>query len=99
MGSKKLGPKFSEAPHPKAIYTSSSLSSYISECSSIYSSKGYISKELEFDIDIRSNEEKIEEMNINSNGNSGKSIKINSSCSKTSLIDRIKIIKKKITYN
>ncbi|CAB4479502.1 unnamed protein product [Rhizophagus irregularis] len=39
----------------------------------------------------RSNEQKIEEININSNGNSGKSIKISSSSSKTSLTDRIKI--------
>ncbi|CAB5364574.1 unnamed protein product [Rhizophagus irregularis] len=54
IGSKKLGPEFSEVPHPKAIYTSRSLSPYISECSSIssiYSSKDYISRELEFDID------------------------------------------------
>jgi serine/threonine protein kinase len=33
--SKKLGPKFNEKPHPKAIYTSRSLNSYISKCSSI----------------------------------------------------------------
>ncbi|CAB5185748.1 unnamed protein product [Rhizophagus irregularis] len=54
ISSKKLGPEFSEVPHPKAIYTSRSLSPYISECSSIssiYSSKDYISRELEFDID------------------------------------------------
>jgi serine/threonine protein kinase len=36
--SKKLGPKFNEKPHPKAIYTSRSLSSYISKYSSINSS-------------------------------------------------------------
>ncbi|POG70785.1 hypothetical protein GLOIN_2v1613371 [Rhizophagus irregularis DAOM 181602=DAOM 197198] len=35
--SKKLGSKFSEKPHPKAIYTSRSLNSYISKCSSIFS--------------------------------------------------------------
>ncbi|CAG8446722.1 1309_t:CDS:2 [Rhizophagus irregularis] len=43
ISSKKLGPEFSEVPHPKAIYTSRSLSPYISEY--------YISRELEFDID------------------------------------------------
>jgi serine/threonine protein kinase len=40
MNLKKLGPKFAKKPHPKAIYTSSSLSSFISKCSSINSSKG-----------------------------------------------------------
>jgi serine/threonine protein kinase len=39
--SKKLGPKFNEKPHPKAIYTSRSLNSYISKYSSInFSSNG-----------------------------------------------------------
>ena len=37
--SKKLGPKFSGKPHPKAIYTSRLISSYISECSSSECSK------------------------------------------------------------
>ncbi|PKC00140.1 kinase-like protein, partial [Rhizophagus irregularis] len=41
IDSKKLGSKFSEKPHPKAIYTSRSLNSYISKCSSInFSSNG-----------------------------------------------------------
>jgi serine/threonine protein kinase len=35
--SKKLGPKFNENAHPKAIYTSRSLNSYISKYSSINS--------------------------------------------------------------
>ncbi|PKY28423.1 kinase-like protein [Rhizophagus irregularis] len=101
IGSKKLGPEFSEVPHPKAIYTSRSLSPYISECSSIssiYSSKDLIHLYVFYIPTIktkfttsRSNEQKIEEININSNGNSGKSIKISSSSSKTSLTDRIKI--------
>ena len=38
IDSKKLGPKFSEKPHPKAIYTSRLISSYIFECSSKCSS-------------------------------------------------------------
>jgi serine/threonine protein kinase len=39
--SKKLGPKFNEKSHPKAIYTSRSLNSYISKYSSInFSSNG-----------------------------------------------------------
>jgi len=38
IDSKKLGPKFSGKPHPKAIYTSRLISSYISECSSKCSS-------------------------------------------------------------
>jgi hypothetical protein len=33
--SKKIGPKFNENAHPKAIYTSRSLNSYISKYSSI----------------------------------------------------------------
>ncbi|GET58771.1 kinase-like domain-containing protein [Rhizophagus irregularis DAOM 181602=DAOM 197198] len=37
IDSKKLGLKFSEKTHPKAIYTSRSLNSYISKCSSIFS--------------------------------------------------------------
>ncbi|CAB4414839.1 unnamed protein product [Rhizophagus irregularis] len=50
---KKLGPNFSLKSHPKAIYTSRSLNSYISRCSSInFSSNDYTSKELELDIDI-----------------------------------------------
>ncbi|GET64752.1 kinase-like domain-containing protein [Rhizophagus irregularis DAOM 181602=DAOM 197198] len=72
IDSKKLGPKFSEKPHPKAVYTN------------------YISKELEFDIDIESNKSNvlgtkrnIEELNINSYENNGKYIKINSHLSKT----------------
>jgi serine/threonine protein kinase len=36
----KLGPEFSEKPHPNAIFTSRLLSSFISKCSSINSSKG-----------------------------------------------------------
>jgi hypothetical protein len=36
--SKKLGPKFNENIHPKAIYTNRSLNSYISKYSSINSS-------------------------------------------------------------
>jgi serine/threonine protein kinase len=41
IDSKKLGPEFSKKPHPKAIYTSRSLNSYISKCSSInFSSNG-----------------------------------------------------------
>ena len=41
INSKKLGPKFSGKPHPKAFYTSRLLSSFISKCSSVnFSSKG-----------------------------------------------------------
>ena len=36
--SEKLGPKFTNKPHPKAIYTSRLLSYFISKCSSIDSS-------------------------------------------------------------
>ncbi|EXX77119.1 Bck1p [Rhizophagus irregularis DAOM 197198w] len=89
IDSKKLGPKFSEKSHPKAIYTSRLLSSYISKCSSIFSncssinfsSNGYISNELEFDIDIKSKldslgtKRNIEELNINSFENNGKRLK------------------------
>ncbi|GBC02509.1 hypothetical protein RclHR1_04660002 [Rhizophagus clarus] len=124
---KKLGPEFSEKPHPSAVYTSRLLNPFISKCSSTYSSNGYVSKkpkfgidsgesefdmdskelefdiasrelkfgvdskELEFDIDIRSNaygtKRKIEEININSHGNNGKSFKISSSYLKTSHTD------------
>ncbi|CAB4446060.1 unnamed protein product [Rhizophagus irregularis] len=94
MSLKKLGPEFSGKPHPGAIYTSRSLNSFISKCSSISnSSKEYISTELEFDIDFsnKSNtlgtKRKIEEIYINSHGNNGKSIKISSSYSRTSLTD------------
>ncbi|PKY30014.1 kinase-like protein, partial [Rhizophagus irregularis] len=54
---KQLGPKFSEKSHPKAIYTSRTLSSLISKASTINSSmitfnvkQEYITKEYEFDI-------------------------------------------------
>ncbi|PKY58140.1 hypothetical protein RhiirA4_479799 [Rhizophagus irregularis] len=95
--SKKLGSKFNEKPHSKAIYTSRSLNSYISKCSSIlskyssittnFSSNDYTSKDLEFDIDIKSSElnvigtkRNIEELNINSYENSNeKRIKTSSS--------------------
>ncbi|CAB4385818.1 unnamed protein product [Rhizophagus irregularis] len=93
MNLKKLGPEFSGKPHPSAIYTSRPLSSFISKCSSnSNSSKNYISRELEFDLDFsRTNtlgtKRKIEEININSHENSGKSIKINSSYSRTFLTD------------
>ncbi|CAB5358338.1 unnamed protein product [Rhizophagus irregularis] len=89
IDSKKLGPEFSEKPHPKAIYTSRSLNSYISKCSSIFSkcssinftSNNYISEELKLDIDIESGlnslgiKRNIEELNINSCENNGKRIK------------------------
>ncbi|PKY19255.1 kinase-like protein [Rhizophagus irregularis] len=90
IDSKKLGPKFSEKSHPKAIYTSRLLSSYISKCSSMFSkcssinfsSNDYNSNELEFDIDIKSSrldslgtKRNIEELNINSCENNGKRIK------------------------
>ncbi|CAG8764835.1 13659_t:CDS:2, partial [Rhizophagus irregularis] len=82
IDSKKLGPEFSEKPHSKAIYTSRSLKSYISKCSSIFSkcssinftsNDDYISEELKLDIDIESSglnslgiKRNIEELNINS---------------------------------
>ncbi|CAB4402315.1 unnamed protein product [Rhizophagus irregularis] len=54
---KKLGPEFSEKPHPKAIYTSRALSSLISKSSIDFSSinsfsikQEYITKEYELDI-------------------------------------------------
>ncbi|CAB4446206.1 unnamed protein product [Rhizophagus irregularis] len=90
--SKKLGPKFAKKPHPKSIYISRSLSSYISKCSSInFSSNDYISNEIEFDIDIESNgsnviktkRNTIEELSINSCENNGKRIKVNTSYSRT----------------
>ncbi|GBB87617.1 hypothetical protein RclHR1_14090009 [Rhizophagus clarus] len=70
----KLGPEFAKKPHPKAIYTSRPLSSFISKCSSINS---YISQDLEFDINIRSGplnesatlrKRKIEKLNVKNNG-------------------------------
>ncbi|CAB4479557.1 unnamed protein product [Rhizophagus irregularis] len=71
---KKLGPEFNGKTHPSAIYTSRSLRPFISSCSSIFS------KELELDIDIKSSnilgtKRNIEELEINSYGNSGKHIK------------------------
>jgi serine/threonine protein kinase len=39
---KKLGPDFSEKPHPSAVYTSRPLRSFISRCSSIFSKGMYI---------------------------------------------------------
>ncbi|CAB4399562.1 unnamed protein product [Rhizophagus irregularis] len=82
-------PSMKEVP----IYTSRLLSFFISKCSSIYSSKDYISNELDFDIDIsRTNalgiKRKIEDINIEFHENSRKSIKISSSYSRTSLTDR-----------
>ncbi|CAB4411708.1 unnamed protein product [Rhizophagus irregularis] len=73
----KLGPEFNGKTHPSAIYTSRSLRSFISDCSSIFS------KELELDIDIKSSnilgtKRNIEELEINSYGYSGKHIKIES---------------------
>ncbi|GBC38285.2 kinase-like domain-containing protein [Rhizophagus irregularis DAOM 181602=DAOM 197198] len=80
INSRKLGPEFSEKPHPNAIFTSRPLSSFISKCSSINSSKDYTSLELELDIDIeRSNvlgtKRNIEKLNISSHENNGKRIK------------------------
>ncbi|CAB4414321.1 unnamed protein product [Rhizophagus irregularis] len=91
-----LSVRLREKPHPKAIYTSRSINSYISKCSSIlskyssittnFSSKDYTSKDLEFDIDIKSElsvigtKRNIEELNINSYENSNeKRIKTSSS--------------------
>ncbi|GBC28526.2 kinase-like domain-containing protein [Rhizophagus irregularis DAOM 181602=DAOM 197198] len=54
---KKLGPEFSEKPHPKAIYTSRALSDLISKAStigsmvSLHMKQEYITQEYEFDID------------------------------------------------
>ncbi|GBC39534.2 kinase-like domain-containing protein [Rhizophagus irregularis DAOM 181602=DAOM 197198] len=100
--SKKLGPKFAKKPHPKSIYISRSLNSYISKCSSInFSSNDYISNEIEFDIDIESNgsnviktKRNIKELSINSCENNGKRIKINSSYSRTSFTISQKTIMK-----
>ncbi|GES81675.1 kinase-like domain-containing protein [Rhizophagus clarus] len=60
LKSEKLGPEFAKKPHPKAIYTSRSLSPFISKCSSINSYSnisfdnkqgcGYVSLEQGFDI-------------------------------------------------
>ncbi|CAB5181223.1 hypothetical protein RhiirA5_435090 [Rhizophagus irregularis] len=55
---KKLGPEFSEKPHPNAIYTSRALSSLISKSStidfssinSVSAKQEYITKEYELDI-------------------------------------------------
>uniref|UniRef100_U9TUD0 Serine-threonine/tyrosine-protein kinase catalytic domain-containing protein n=1 Tax=Rhizophagus irregularis (strain DAOM 181602 / DAOM 197198 / MUCL 43194) TaxID=747089 RepID=U9TUD0_RHIID len=87
----KLGPEFSENPHPSAIYTSRSLKSFISKSSSKYSSKDYASIELELDIDIErpkvfGTKRNIEEANIISCENNGKHIKI-SPYSSTSFTD------------
>ncbi|RGB23676.1 kinase-like domain-containing protein [Rhizophagus diaphanus] len=70
----KLGPEFSEKFHPKAIFTSRLLTSYISKCSSINSSKDYTSIELKLDIDIGRSivlgtKRTIEESYIDSNEN------------------------------
>ncbi|CAG8547014.1 16175_t:CDS:2 [Rhizophagus irregularis] len=82
INSKKLGPKFSEKPHPKAIYTSRPISSYISKCSSIFSKCSSInsSNEVVLDIDIESSKSKLlgtkrkieELLNDNSYENNGK---------------------------
>ncbi|GBC38068.2 kinase-like domain-containing protein [Rhizophagus irregularis DAOM 181602=DAOM 197198] len=78
----ELGPKFNGKTHPSAIYTSRLLRSFISRCSS-YFSKDYNSIELEFDIGIKSSnilgtKRNLEELEIDSYGNSGKHIKIES---------------------
>ncbi|CAG8566788.1 12397_t:CDS:2 [Rhizophagus irregularis] len=57
--SQKLGPEFAKKPHPKAIYTSRSLISFVSKSSSIksslfYSNEDYISEEIKFDIKFKS---------------------------------------------
>ncbi|RGB29223.1 kinase-like domain-containing protein [Rhizophagus diaphanus] len=91
MNSKKLGPKFTEK-HSKAIYTSRSLSVYISKISSINLSinsfdnkQDYVSKdqELDIDIDIESNSSSEfinssrNELNIKTfDSNNGKRVKI-----------------------
>ncbi|CAB5200381.1 unnamed protein product [Rhizophagus irregularis] len=78
IGLKKLGPNFVRISHPKAIYTSISLSFFISKCSSINFSKEYISMELDFDIDIERSKvlgtkRNIEELYIDdSHGNNDK---------------------------
>ncbi|GES92242.1 kinase-like domain-containing protein [Rhizophagus clarus] len=48
--SKQLGPEFSKEQYPGAIYTSRSLTPLISQVSSIRSSVGYITRELDFNI-------------------------------------------------
>ncbi|CAB4427537.1 unnamed protein product [Rhizophagus irregularis] len=78
---------FNEKPHPKAIYTSRTISSYISKCSSIFSkcssinsSNNYTSIEVVLDIDIESSKSKLlgtkrkieELLNDNSYENNGK---------------------------
>ncbi|RIA94267.1 kinase-like domain-containing protein [Glomus cerebriforme] len=50
ISSKRLGPKFSEENHPKAIYTSRLLSFDSISLSSLTNEQEYISKENEFDI-------------------------------------------------
>ncbi|PKY57167.1 hypothetical protein RhiirA4_549549 [Rhizophagus irregularis] len=57
--SKKLGPKFSQKPHSKAVFTSRALSSLISKSLTINTStiirnikQEYITRENDFDIDI-----------------------------------------------
>ncbi|CAB4418419.1 unnamed protein product [Rhizophagus irregularis] len=57
--SKKLGPKFSQKPHSKAVFTSRALSSLISKSLTINTStiirnikQEYITEENDFDIDI-----------------------------------------------
>ncbi|GES81738.1 kinase-like domain-containing protein [Rhizophagus clarus] len=77
----KLGPNFARISHPRAVYTSRSLSFLISKCSSINHSKEYTSIELDFDIDIESQinrskvhgtKRNIEELDIDSHGDDGK---------------------------
>ncbi|CAB4474356.1 unnamed protein product [Rhizophagus irregularis] len=49
--SEKLGPKYTEKSHPKAVFTSSALSSFISSSRISFNLKQeYITKEYEFDI-------------------------------------------------
>ncbi|RIA83142.1 hypothetical protein C1645_475478 [Glomus cerebriforme] len=81
INSKKLGPEFAEKTHPNAIYTSISLSSFISKCSSIQSSEDYYSIERELDIDIERplntlstslKKRNIEKSNVETRNNNGK---------------------------
>ncbi|GBC31773.2 kinase-like domain-containing protein [Rhizophagus irregularis DAOM 181602=DAOM 197198] len=66
----KLGPEFSQKSHPKAIFTSRALNSWISKSSTINSStimhsikqEHYITKENDFDIDI--NTQRLSSSNI-----------------------------------
>jgi serine/threonine protein kinase len=53
IDSKKLGPEFSRNPHPKAIYTSRLLNSYISKCSSIFFSINFSSNGMYYPILIK----------------------------------------------